>query len=131
MADPQGRIDRHKIGAALLYAIIKNKPFIINFYKKESTPPAVLMVDELFGIGCALSIVYTFVLNEANKKGTSELVEIYKDGFSYPDCESGDYKTILAKSIYISKTSGIFDFFLISNILFLIEKYTYIYKKPK
>jgi len=131
MADPDGRIDRHKIGAALLYAILINKPFTINFFEKEPTPVAVLMIDELFGLGCALSIVYAFILDEANREGKSELVEIFKDGFSYPDCGSREYRAILAKSIFVSKSSNVFDFFLISNILFLIEEYTYICKKPK
>jgi len=69
MHNPDGRIDRHKVGSVMLYSIIACKPFEVKFLPlKQEVRGCSLLVNEILGFNTALAIVWSFLLEDAKEK---------------------------------------------------------------
>jgi|GEM_PF-2029000 len=130
MHDPDGRIDRHKVASVMLYSIIINKPFEIKILpSKQVVPSSSLLANETLALNVALGIVWSFIFEDANNKSDTIRLEIFKDGFIFPECQHDDYLTHVYKMLYYAKYNKYYDIFAFSNILFLIEAYTELKRK--
>jgi len=130
MSNPGGRIDRHKIASVMLYSIIANKPFEVKFlHGNQQAKGSTLHANEILGFNVALSIVWSFIKTDAEKKCDKNKIEIFKDGFVFPNCEHDTYAIHIFKMLYYAKHNNCYDIFAFSHILFLIEAYTELVKK--
>lgn len=127
MLDQEGRIDCHKIGAAMVASILKLQPFTgvnpqtaydLRFAKAEFMP------NEAWAWHCALSVVLSFVRHNAKQKNDQATLKIFENGFLLPQCAHDTYEDHMFRSLYFARTTGKFDIFSFSHILFLIERYT-------
>ena len=71
-----------------------------------------------------MSIVWSFLLADANEKSDKIKIEIFEKGFVFPECQYDDYPTHIYKMLYYAKFNNKYDIFAFSHILFLIEAYT-------
>ena len=132
MHNPDGRIDRHKVASVILYSIIINKPFELKLLPvKQKLKSSSLLANEILGFHAALAIVWSFILEDANKKSDKNKIEIFKNGFSFPECQHERYETNIYKMLYYSRLNERYDIFAFAHILFLIEAYTKLAKKTE
>jgi len=130
MHDPNGRIDRHKVASVMLYSIIMNKPFELKLLPSQKEVSSfALLANEILGFHAALAIVWSFLLEDANEKSDKIKIEIFKEGFVFPECQHDDYPTHVYKMLYYAKYNQRYDIFAFSHILFLIEAYTELKRK--
>jgi hypothetical protein len=130
MHNPDGRIDRHKVASVMLYSIIANKPFDIKFlHGNEKVKGISLLANETLGFSTALSIVWSFIMEDAEQKCDKNKTEIFKNGFIYPECQHDSYEENIFKMLYYAKHNGCYDIFAFSQVLFLIESYTELVRK--
>lgn len=131
MQNPDGRIDRHKVAAVMLYSIIENKPFDVKLPAKREVNSKAYMANETLGFNTALAIVLSFILEEANSKSDHKKIEIFGNGFVFPKCQHDDYVTNIYKMLYYAKHNNRYDIFAFAHILFLIEAYTEFVRKTE
>jgi len=124
MSDSEGRIDRHKVASIIAYSIIELKPFNRIITSGESVEANVMLANELFSTKVALSITWSFLMQDLKSKDNKELLNIYSKGFLFPNCDHKDYLSHLVTCLYYANESKSFHVLMLSNILFLIEVYT-------
>jgi len=127
MKNKDGLLDRHKVAAIMMKAILIVEPFQLSkkdngeILDTEEIPILAWFANEVFAIYCANVIVSSFLINEEDTK----MKDVYKKGLVIPDCRNEDsYLLQLAKELYYNKVEGHFDVFAFANILFLLEQYT-------
>lgn len=122
MADPQGKIDRHKIAASFILVLRNVRPFeLVIKSAKDKLPVKFYLVNELLALQTGLSIVYSFIMDNSDKKTR----EIFEHGFKFPICEHDNYFNYLLQELYYAfQVNKCFDVFTYSNLLFMIEEYT-------
>jgi hypothetical protein len=125
MHNPDGLIDRHKVASVMLFSIIHNKPFELKLLSnKQEVNSSALLANEILGFNTALAIVWSFIIEDANKKSDKTKIEIFKKGFVFPRCQHDSYEATIYKMLYYSKYNNCYDIFAFAQILFLIEAYT-------
>ena len=130
MHNPNGRIDRHKVASVMLYSIIVNKPFELNLLPvKREVNSSALLANEILGFHTALAIVRSFILQDAYEKSDKIKLEIFKDNFTFPECQHDSYATHVYKMLYYSKLNRCYDIFAFAHVLFFIEAYTELVRK--
>ena len=115
-------LDRHKVAACMMYAILKAKPLKIN-RKIPSLDEKILLANEYLALYVALNIVVMYKMDQCQlKEGEYEILfpETY---FNDP---SNDYVTNYCRTLYYVSRENLnkFEVLAHSNILFSLEKYT-------
>jgi hypothetical protein len=82
------------------------------------------LANEMLGFHAALAIVWSFIIEDANQKSDKNRIDIFKEGFLFPDCVHDTYPEHVYKMLYYSKYNNNYDIFAFAHILFLIEAYT-------
>jgi len=132
MYNPDGRIDRHKVASVMLFSIILNKPFEVKLLPgKREVNNSALLANEILGFNTALAIVWSFIMEEANEKSDKNKIDIFKNGFVFPECQHDSYEANIYKMLYYSNINQRYDIFAFAHILFLIEAYTEFVKKTE
>lgn len=102
-------LDRHKIAACMMMAIIRIKPLT-----KISGAP---YLNELLAVKVALDIVCSFLMQSSDS--------IYKNGFRFPPTSNGQsFIYGLCLSLYNVECTCAADMLAYANVFFLIEAYT-------
>lgn len=114
-------MDRHKIGAVMIYAILKSKVFQVN-RMVENIPDELLMANEYFAVYVALSIVESYKRDEIGSDDW--LINIPETYHEKDDNVKSVYINNMCKALYRISNINHFDIFAYANILFLLEKYT-------
>ncbi len=110
-------MDRHKIGASMIYAVLNSKVFSVN-RMIDNLPEKLLMANEYLAVNVSFSIIESYKRDELNdKKWLIKIPETYHGG-------EHAYIGNLCKALYCVPNISHFDVFAYSNILFLLEKYT-------
>lgn len=125
--EPACRLDRHKVSALMIKAILDVRPLDIK-KKKQNTKPKVYLANEILAFGCALSILQSYILSDARSSGDSEKYAIFQDGFVFPQVNHSGYVHCIVMNLYLNYGKRRFDVLAFSNILFMIENYTYLLK---
>lgn len=129
-------LDRHKVSACLMYAIIKTDLF--DYQPKQQLPDnKIIIVSEQMAITVGLSLLRTYIVNKRNSRGEKKNEKvwerdkaIFKDGFKLPgeteglnDVNHGDYRDNLALELHFTKEEGTYNILSLSNTLYLLEMY--------
>ncbi len=118
MRNPDGLLDRHKVCACLIIAIIKSKPLI--YEDNDDNAGMKTIFNENLAMTVGLSLLYNFIVSadRDNKKWL-------KNGFCYPDTmRDATYKELLCLMLYYDIKNNQYSILALSNILFTIEAYT-------
>lgn len=113
-------LDRHKIGAVMMYAILKSRPFHVS-KTVRALPSQLLMANEYLAFYVALNIVELYKMDDtrSNKDKTIGYHLILPDTY-----HADEYVENVCKALYYVKNPDNFDIFAYANILFLLEKYS-------
>lgn len=107
-------MDRHKIGAVMIYAILKSRPFYV-IKTIPKLPNQLLMANEYLAFYVALNIVELYRMDDESSNGNDLIL---------PNTYHGDmYIENVCKALYYVKNPNYFDVFAYADILFLLEKY--------
>lgn len=122
-------MDRHKIAATIMCALLKSK--VIRVKRTISNLPLILlMANEYIAFCCALNIVDLYIRDYTNNDYSLIIPTTYIDD----EQQNISYLENTCKALYYTKRFQISDIFSYANILFLLEKYTDTIKpdlKPK
>lgn len=116
-------LDRHKVAACMMYAILKTKPIMVNRFV-PNLPEKALLANEYLAFFVALNIIEMYKKDESEGK---EPCEIVLPKTYHEDSEkNSDFLSNTCKALYYIRLQGIekFDVFAYASVLFLLEKYT-------
>jgi hypothetical protein len=70
-------------------------------------------------------------MDDARLKSDNIKLDIFKNGFVFPNCQHDSYESNIYKMLYYSKINNRYDIFAFAHILFLIEAYTEYVRKTE
>lgn len=129
MQDAGGKLDRHKVCACYMLAIIKANT--LNCHLADSdTERSYLALNENLAITVGMSVLRAFVLSSINCN--DELSQMTKEnlakridkGVIFPDCNHGEYRNNFAAELYYTKKENSYNILSLANTLFLLETHT-------
>lgn len=126
-------LDRHKVAACMVYAILKASPVKVNMWL-PNLPEKIIMANEYLAFYSALSIIEMYKLDEFNDKGFNyDYKIIVPKTYHEDENPENTYESNLCKAWYYIRIDDIekFDTLGCANIFFLLEKYTDTYLKLK
>ena len=129
MRDPNKLMDRHKIVACYIYAIIKSDVLIFPM-AQELEEDKKLLINERLALCFGLSLLRLFIQANADKLKDEILRTKVKEAFDgeimFPKTNHGDYKQNLLLQLYHTKRESSYNILALADSLFLIESYNLI-----
>ena len=119
MAEESKPMDRHKIAANMMIAILKARPIKINLMI-PNLPLELLLANEYLSFCCALDIVEIYRRDAGNEKFSLILPGTYIE----EEDDRTSYIQNICKALYYIHKPSLSDTLAYANILFMIEKYT-------
>lgn len=126
-------LDRHKVAACMVYAILKSTPIKVNMWI-TNLPEKILLANEYLAFYVALNIIEMYKLDEFNDKNVNDNYQIIVPKTYHEDENpKNTYESNLCKAWYYIRIDDMrkFDALGYANVFFLLEKYTDLYLKLK
>lgn len=137
MQNPNTHLDRHKIAACMMYAIVKVQPISIKkiaiwnmFVNKKKFDIKYSMLNEYLGFYTALSIIESF--RDYENTCESKCGSLNRRRVSLPATTNGEdyiYNTCL--DLYLSKKKNKINVLTFANVFFLLETGEFAEKNEK
>ena len=120
MSDEAKPMDRHKIAASVMCAILKGK--VVKVQRLiPNLPMHLLMANEYIAFYCALNLVEMYVRDAVDNK---EYSLVMPQTLIEEENPKTSYIENICKVLYYTKNIRVCDVLSYANILFLLEKYT-------
>lgn len=112
-------MDRHKIAATMMYAILKSNLIKIS-RARVKLPNQLFLANQYLAFYAAMNILDLYRLNDNKNSKRIILPPLCNESVNIKD----DYVSMTCKALYYTKNINRFDLFSYANILFLLETYT-------
>lgn len=129
MKDSQGKLDRHKVSACYMIAILNVRP--MRFVKKIDNKGVPLAINETLAITVGLSLLRAYAIaaieNTKDEILISTLIPKFQSGIKIPDNElinHGNYIENYARELYFAVTEGRVCVLSMAHELYLLEIFT-------
>ena len=119
-------LDRHKVAACMVYAILKSGPIKVNMWI-SNLPEKIVLANEYLAFYVALNIIEMYNLDEFNDGSINTDYQIMVPKTYHEDENpQNTYESNLCKAWHYIKIDEIekFDALGYANVFFLLEKYT-------
>lgn len=129
MQKADGKLDRHKVCACYMYAIIKANTLNCHLADTD-TEQNYLALNENLSITVGMSVLRAFILasinynEELSNETKKTLAKRIDDGIVFPDCNHGNYRNNFASELYYTKRNNNYNVLSLANTLFLLETHT-------
>lgn len=126
MEDPTGKLDRHKVCACYMYAIISANVLGCKLAESD-TEQSYLALNENLAITVGMSLLRAFILSsiesstdltETEKQQLSERIE---NGIVFPECNHGIYRNNFVAELHYTHEENRYNILSLANVLFLLE----------
>lgn len=129
MQDRNGKLDRHKVCACYMYAIVKANTLSCRLADSD-TEQKYLNLNENLAITTGMSLLRAFVLSSINCN--EEMPDIQKkelairieNGIVFPECNHGDYRDNFLSELHYANCERNYNILSLANTLFLLEVHT-------
>jgi hypothetical protein len=129
MKNTDGKIDRHKVCACYMYAIVKAGVMTCRLAESD-TEQCYLALNENLAITTGMSLLRAFILAgiESDEELHTDEKLAYKskvmDGIVFPECNHGIYRENFVSELYYANEERNYNILSLSNTLFLLEIHT-------
>lgn len=125
MINPEDKIDRHKVCACYIYAIVKSH--VITVENITDNEDSFLLVNEFIAISIGLSLLRAFIILNAKtsnditaEKKRSTISKVF-NGIRIPECNHGEYLSNFATELYYTRQENTYNILSLAHTLFLLE----------
>lgn len=122
MKYPERPLDRHKIAAAMMYAILRSHVLSVNRLSAKGLPEKMLLANEYLALYVALNIVEMYKEDELGANYEIIIPVVYHKKENSDVINEFISNTCIG--LYNLKKLKYFDTLAYSTILFMLEKYT-------
>lgn len=129
MEDPTGKLDRHKVCACYMYAIISANVLGCKLAESD-TEQRYLALNENLAITVGLSLLRAFILSsiesstDLSKTEKQELSNRIDGGIIFPKCNHGTYRNNFVAELHYTREENRYNILSLANTLFLLEIHT-------
>lgn len=129
MEDAGGKLDRHKVCACYMYAIVKSHVMSCRLADSD-TEQSYLALNENLAITVGMSLLRAFILAsiDSSEELADEKKELYKskvdNGIVFPVCNHGVYRENFVSELHYSDLERNYNILSLANTLFLLETHT-------
>lgn len=128
MKNPDKFVDRHKVSAAVMIAILKNTPIKIAGSAYYSEKAGFWCFNEHLAITAALSVLVAFIREDIKDKYNGEKLnrELKKieNGIVFPSVKYGNYRDNWTNELYYMRKDGNYNLLALAHELFFLEYIT-------
>lgn len=129
MQDSQGRLDRHKVCACYMYAIVKAGVLSCRLADSDTEKSYIALNENLaITVGMSLLRAFVFASIDTSEDISLEKKELYKsrinDGINFPDCNHGVYRENFVSELHYTNQERNYNVLSLANTLFLLEVHT-------
>lgn len=128
MKNSEKYIDRHKVGAAVMIAILKNSPIkkVGAIYYTDNSVD--WCFNEHLAITAGLSVLVSFAKKDLNENFAgaelNEKLSKLKNGIVFPKVKHGAYRENWAAELHYTHKNGNYNILALAHELFFLEHYT-------
>lgn len=129
MEDSARRLDRHKVCACYMYAIISAN-VLSSKLADSSSEEKYLALNENLAITTGMSLLSAFIRAaiDSNQDLSDQQKAIYtarvEKGIVFPECNHGIYRDNLIAELHFTYEENAYNILALANILFLLEIHT-------
>lgn len=135
MSHPDHLIDRHKVTACYIYAIVKARVIVSEESLKSGDDTNLLLNENLaytFGFSLLRSLILS--LAEALEGKTAidykdRIFEVFEGDFAFPQCSHGKYKDNFISQLYFTWRESSYNILALADSLYLVECFNLIKNK--
>lgn len=113
MSESVEKLDRHKIAACYIYAIVKTQP--LSMKTVDLPQNMVVTINEHLAITVGMSILHAYMKDSDPNFSSNDLI--------FPHAQHGNYRDDFALELYYTKKYNMYNILSLSNTLFLLEMY--------
>lgn len=139
MQDNAGKLDRHKVCACYMYAIMQANVLDCRLAGSD-TERSYLALNENLAITVGMSVLTAFIKSSINNNEMSQqekavLMSRIDSGIKFPECNHGNYRNNFVSELHYTHEERNYNILSLANTLFLLETHTLqteaIYKQTK
>ena len=127
MEDVNGKLDRHKVCACLMFAILQANVLHCEIAESD-TDERYLVLNEHLALTVGLSLLRAFIVaditNNDGLEHKQKLIELLDNGIKLPKTNHGNYEENFISELYYTKKFYKYNVLSLSNTLYLLEIYT-------
>lgn len=129
MEDPCGRLDRHKVCACYIYAIVSANVLSCKLADSD-TEHAFLSLNENLAITVGMSLLRAFILSSIESSSQlpsekkKELSARIESGIQFPRCNHGDYRNNFVAELHYTHEENCYNILSLANTLYLLEVFS-------
>jgi len=122
------RLDRHKVSAAYIYAVVRAQVLDCDFY--DGAEDGYLTLNENLAISVGLSVLCGFIdykidnSEKISSERKEELKALISSGIVFPKCNHGSYRENLVNELHYTYYEGSYNLLCLADKLFLLEVYS-------
>jgi hypothetical protein len=136
MSHPNRLIDRHKVTACYIYAIVKAR-VLVSVESLKSGDDTNLLLNENLAYTFGFSLLRSLILSLAedleptinNKKYQEKIFEAFEGDFALPQCSHGNYKDNFISQLYFTWKESSYNILALADSLYLVECFNLIKNK--
>lgn len=128
MSNPNGLLDRHKVSACMIYAIIKSD-VIYDSVPKKNTGRVYDALNEDLALTTGLSLLRAFIITaiEESKMSAEQKrlnLDKFINGLKYPKPFHGNYRENFLAELHYTRIEKNYNILSLAHSLYLLETYT-------
>ncbi len=129
MQDPSGKLDRHKVCACYMYAVMSANVLSCKLADSDDERKY-LALNENLAITTGMSLLRAFILSAIDcstnlpDDDKSRFRERVAEGIAFPECNHGAYRNNFAAELHYTQEENAYNVLALANTLFLLETYT-------
>lgn len=127
MSNPNGLLDRHKVSACMIYAILKSNVIYESIPKKAGRVYDALNEDLALTTGLSLLRAFIITAIEESKMSDEQKkinIDKFINGLKYPKPHHGDYRENFLAELHYTRIEKNYNILSLAHTLYLLETYT-------
>lgn len=124
MLDKEKLLDRHKVVACYMYAIIKTNPLICTVAIQNGDISSILLNERLalcFGMTLLRALICDEIEHMFDVDQKRKVKHVFDGEIAFPETNHGDYKSNLLSQLFHTKTESNYNILGLAETLYLLE----------
>lgn len=124
MKDKQGLLDRHKVTACYIYAILKTNPLVCTIAFQNGDDSSLMLNERLafcFGMTLLRALIHVEISKLTDEELKKRATAIFDNQIGFPKVNHGEYKSNILSQLYQTKREGNYNVLALAETLYLLE----------
>lgn len=124
MQDKEKLLDRHKVTACYMYAILKTNPLICTVAFQNGDDSSILLNERLalcFGMTLLRALICDEIVHLTDADLKKKVSVVFENEIAFPGVNHGDYKNNILSQLFHTKREANYNILGLAETLYLLE----------